>query len=285
MVNGNISYRASGNKIELAIPRFNIGETGSDVKFDFHWADNIQKNNDIIEFAVSGDSAPDRRFNYRYDTSVGEKACDRIFAGGQGKAMDLNSDCVIDFGDLAFLTADWLNPYTFTNFAELANDWLENYNSASLPAVTLLSDNFEGASWNITTNWNNAATSDWDRITSYSFSPTYSIECSSEDNDLISKDLNTAGKSSIHISFKYRITLIDADDNIEVRYYDGSTYDLINEIGDDDENVWLYYNHTIYNSGSDSQYFRSNFRLKIEGTSVDSGEYMRVDDVLITATE
>jgi hypothetical protein len=66
----NISYRASGNKMELAIPRSLLGLAGrKDFQLDFHWADNIQKPNDIIEFAISGDSAPDRRFNYRYMTT------------------------------------------------------------------------------------------------------------------------------------------------------------------------------------------------------------------------
>lgn len=62
-----IHYRISGNKMELAVPRVAIGQTGKHIAFDFHWADNIQKPDDITEFSVSGDSAPDRRFNYRFD--------------------------------------------------------------------------------------------------------------------------------------------------------------------------------------------------------------------------
>lgn len=61
-----IPYRALSNKLEISIPRKALGMTGKPVSFDFHWADNIQKQDDIIEFAVSGDSAPDRRFNYQY---------------------------------------------------------------------------------------------------------------------------------------------------------------------------------------------------------------------------
>ena len=64
------SYRVTGNRIEIKIPRSAIGQGGARVAFDFHWADNIQKPDDIIEFAVSGDSAPNRRFNYRYDTAA-----------------------------------------------------------------------------------------------------------------------------------------------------------------------------------------------------------------------
>jgi len=66
-----LSYKANGNKLEIRIPRSAIGEIGqTNIDFDFHWADNIQNNDDLIEFSVSGDSAPNRRFDYRYDNNV-----------------------------------------------------------------------------------------------------------------------------------------------------------------------------------------------------------------------
>jgi len=70
-VNTKISYRVSGSRMEIRVPRADIGQGSGDapVAFDFHLADNIQAPNDIIEFSVSGDSAPDRRFNYRYKTN------------------------------------------------------------------------------------------------------------------------------------------------------------------------------------------------------------------------
>jgi len=63
----HMSHAISGNKMELAIPRSDLGLSGKPVKLDFHWADNIQKPDDIIEFSISGDSAPDRRFNYHFE--------------------------------------------------------------------------------------------------------------------------------------------------------------------------------------------------------------------------
>ncbi|RKX40290.1 MAG: hypothetical protein DRP64_12850, partial [Verrucomicrobia bacterium] len=67
-----ISYIASGNEIEIRVPRSLIGQGSGDdpVALDFHWADNIQANDDIIQFGINGDSAPNRRFDYRYQTSV-----------------------------------------------------------------------------------------------------------------------------------------------------------------------------------------------------------------------
>jgi hypothetical protein len=67
-----IAYAASGNEIEIRVPRALIGQGGDNdpVALDFHWADNTQTDDDIIQFSVSGDSAPNRRFDYRYQTGV-----------------------------------------------------------------------------------------------------------------------------------------------------------------------------------------------------------------------
>lgn len=64
-VAGQALYTTAGNKLEMKIPRHLFNQK-STIAFDFHWADNIQRWNTINEFFLNGDSAPDRRFNYRY---------------------------------------------------------------------------------------------------------------------------------------------------------------------------------------------------------------------------
>lgn len=67
LVSDAIPYVVNGNMLELAIPRAALGLASDEgLVFDFHWSDNMQHGDDIIEFSVSGDSAPSRRFNYRY---------------------------------------------------------------------------------------------------------------------------------------------------------------------------------------------------------------------------
>ena len=61
-----IRYRTVQNQIEVEVPRTILVLIDEKLSFDFHWADNIQKDDAIIEFAISGDSAPNRRFNYRF---------------------------------------------------------------------------------------------------------------------------------------------------------------------------------------------------------------------------
>jgi hypothetical protein len=60
-----LSYRCSGNALELAVPRQLLGWGGNAFTFDFHWSDNPADLNDPISLCVNGDSAPNRRFNYR----------------------------------------------------------------------------------------------------------------------------------------------------------------------------------------------------------------------------
>jgi hypothetical protein len=94
-VNANISYQVSGNKMELRIPRSDIGQGSgtSRVAFDFKWADNLQATNDIIQFAINGDSAPDRRFNYRYDSSPWTQLTYDSFESAFGNYTDGGANC------------------------------------------------------------------------------------------------------------------------------------------------------------------------------------------------
>ncbi len=60
-----LSYRASGNKLELIVPRKAVGLTSDALRFDFHWCDNPVDLKEPISLCTHGDSAPNRRFNYR----------------------------------------------------------------------------------------------------------------------------------------------------------------------------------------------------------------------------
>jgi hypothetical protein len=62
---GRLRYRYSGKAMEIAVPRKFLRLKGSAVTFDFHWCDNPCDLKDPISLCISGDSAPNRRFNYR----------------------------------------------------------------------------------------------------------------------------------------------------------------------------------------------------------------------------
>jgi hypothetical protein len=63
---GHGAWAANGNGLELAIPRGIAGELTGPPAFDFHWADNPGELADVSALGVNGDSAPNRRWNYRF---------------------------------------------------------------------------------------------------------------------------------------------------------------------------------------------------------------------------
>ena len=60
-----VKFFAKGNQLVIRIPRAVLG-IGEAVDFEFKWNDNMQKEGDIMDFYVSGDTAPFGRFNYVY---------------------------------------------------------------------------------------------------------------------------------------------------------------------------------------------------------------------------
>ena len=63
-----IDFRLEGNELHLAIPRTALGlpQGANRIALDFKWADNLQHPGDVMDFYLSGDVAPEGRFNYRY---------------------------------------------------------------------------------------------------------------------------------------------------------------------------------------------------------------------------
>ena len=58
---------ASGNQLHLAIPRSALGMKPGQETFDFKWVDHQTRPDDVMDFYLSGDVAPDARFCYRFD--------------------------------------------------------------------------------------------------------------------------------------------------------------------------------------------------------------------------
>jgi len=65
-----IEVVTSGNELMLAVPRQALGlPPGDAVQLDFKWWDNAQKPGDIMDTYLSGDCAPEGRFNYRFTSA------------------------------------------------------------------------------------------------------------------------------------------------------------------------------------------------------------------------
>src|SRR5690606_27951281 len=65
-----LQYRVNGNGMEIAVPRALMTQEISPPRFDFHWVDNIEDFSQATSLGLHGDSAPNRRSNYRYESAV-----------------------------------------------------------------------------------------------------------------------------------------------------------------------------------------------------------------------
>lgn len=63
---GTCSYAVAGNELELTVAKSILGVSGNAITFDFKWADNPYELEDPISLCLHGDTAPNRRFNYRF---------------------------------------------------------------------------------------------------------------------------------------------------------------------------------------------------------------------------
>jgi hypothetical protein len=77
---GSAQLASSGAELELRIDK-SLLHLGAAPSIDFHWADNIRSLTDVSEFFLNGDSAPDRRFDFRYQGLPAGSAGSAGFAG------------------------------------------------------------------------------------------------------------------------------------------------------------------------------------------------------------
>jgi len=61
----DLKYYYAGNQLELSVPRNLLGLSANQFVFDFKWSDNPSELKDPVSLCTHGDTAPNRRFNYR----------------------------------------------------------------------------------------------------------------------------------------------------------------------------------------------------------------------------
>lgn len=62
----SVEMSCADKALEMKVKRASMNMKGSMMTFDFKWADNPQNLDDVISLCTHGDTAPNRRFNFRY---------------------------------------------------------------------------------------------------------------------------------------------------------------------------------------------------------------------------
>jgi hypothetical protein len=142
-------------------------------------------------------------------------------------------------------------------------------------------ESFEG-SWPPSQPSGWTETGSWARESDRYYSGTYSADFdgsgSGNSGDLSTCDLNCGDSpSAIYVDFWYRDESCETGEFL-LRYYDGTTWDTIADLGSTaPENQWLHYQQKV----TDSQYFKSNFRIRWSAVGIDDTEHAYVDYVTV----
>lgn len=90
-----ITNAINANKMELAIPLKSLNITDyRKINLSFKWADNIKFTGDTMAFYLDGDTAPNERFHYIYNTNTNNGFIEIII---------ISSGCILAIGILAIV--------------------------------------------------------------------------------------------------------------------------------------------------------------------------------------
>ncbi|MDP4188467.1 MAG: hypothetical protein Q8905_10495 [Bacteroidota bacterium] len=64
-----LNYVVDGRELMITIPLTCLGITSSSIDLEFKWSDNMQNDDDPLDWYVNGDAAPGGRFNYIYSVT------------------------------------------------------------------------------------------------------------------------------------------------------------------------------------------------------------------------
>ncbi|MCZ2808404.1 MAG: hypothetical protein O2V44_03525 [Candidatus Bathyarchaeota archaeon] len=122
--------------------------------------------------------------------------------------------------------------------------------------ITLIdAESFEGV-WP-PYGWNE--TGDWNKESDQEYHGSYSADFDGGSSGVLTTpDLDCSNAESIYVDFWYRDDGSEANEFV-LQYYDGNSWDTIYDLGATwSENQWLHYQEEV----TDSQYFKSNFKIR-----------------------
>jgi hypothetical protein len=142
-------------------------------------------------------------------------------------------------------------------------------------------ESFEG-SWPPTSPSSWTATGRWNKESDQAYNETYSADfdgfANGRSGDLTTCDLNCDDAGAIYVDFWYRDEGCEAGEFL-LQYYNGTDWNTIADLGSTaSEYQWLHYQQKI----TDSQYFKSNFKIRWSAIDIEGGEHAYVDYVTIT---
>ena len=105
---------------------------------------------------------------------------------------------------------------------------------------------------------------------------------SNRDGQITCNDVNTLGAANITVDFWYRLHSTNSNNNLKLFFFDGSSYISIASFGSGTKDTWQHYTKTLsYSNPLERKYFKNNFKIRFDTTSINSGGQVWIDNVKI----
>ncbi|MFC1486100.1 hypothetical protein ACFLRN_00190 [Thermoproteota archaeon] len=179
-----------------------------------------------------------------------------------------------------FINTGFLDSGDFWD-THLVDDSYESFTEAAIGAINLTLidvESFEGG-WP-PSGW--SATGTWAKESNYAYEGIYSADFDGSvggvSGYLTSPSMDCSDVDAIYVEFWWQDRALD-DDNLILEYYDGATWNSYQDLNQmDSGNGWHHYTEVV----TDSQYFVSNFQIRLWAKMVQSGKTACVDVVKVT---
>jgi uncharacterized repeat protein (TIGR02543 family)/flagellin-like protein len=241
------------------------------------WSGDLTGSNNPEDILIDGNKAVTATFTQ-------DEYALTINVVGSGSVSKNPNQATYHYGDSVQLTANTASGWTFSGWSGaisgsqnpktiIINGTHTITATFTQPVtVTLLSDGFEG-------KW--TTDSDWQRQTDQKHAGTYSMRLDDYDDGALSSDnINALGATSITVNFWYMNDDTETND-LSLYYYNGASWVFIFDLGNNNpEDTWLQYTQTI----TDSQYFKSDFKIRFTSPGLEEYENIWIDDIQVTVT-
>lgn len=186
-----------------------------------------------------------------------------------------NVDSSADKGKHSNFTAQQYGP-------DSIYDTLQETNTASGETnITLINEESFENDWppSLPSDW--TETGRWNKESNQAYDGTYSADFDGlgigRSGDLTTCNLDCSDVDAIYVEFWYRDEGCEANEFL-LQYYDGANWDTVTDLGSTTlEYQWLHYQEKI----TDSQYFKSTFKIRWSAVDIEGGEHVYVDFVTV----
>jgi hypothetical protein len=158
-------------------------------------------------------------------------------------------------------------------------DRLTEENTGRSNSTLIDAESFEGG-WP-PTGWSESPPdSRWNKESNRAYDGIYSADFDGLDpgrsGGLATPDLDCSDANAIYVSFYFREE-VSVDSEFRLRFWNGATWVLIEDLGQGYSSGWHHWETKVTNS----QYFKSDFRIRWYADDVETGEHIYVDLVTV----